>query len=134
MSGTKSSFTSDLSQYHPFGCPANVLDAQLQGGSKIPHWEPISCVGIYLGHSPYHANNVALILNLSTSHVSLQYHIVYNDNFTTVDSLCIGTVPSNRPELYSNSCELITDENFDLSLLGLHSIPIRVPLCGSNPI
>ncbi len=36
LSRAPSSFTSDLSQYHPFGCPAYVLDARLQGGSKIP--------------------------------------------------------------------------------------------------
>ncbi len=37
LSGVSSSFTSDLSQYHPFGCPAYVLDARFQGNSKIPH-------------------------------------------------------------------------------------------------
>jgi hypothetical protein len=115
MTGSPSSFTTDLSQYHPFGCPAYVLDARLQGGSKIPRWEPRSRVGVYLGHSPYHANNVALILNLSTGHVSPQYHVVYDDNFTTVDSIRIGTAPSNWPDLYNTSRELVTDDTFELS-------------------
>jgi hypothetical protein len=70
LSGASSSFTSDLSQYHPFGSPAFVLDARLQGSMNISWWEPRSRVGVYLGHSPHHANNVALILNLSTGHVS----------------------------------------------------------------
>jgi hypothetical protein len=29
ISGSPSSFTTELSQYHPFGCPAYVLDARL---------------------------------------------------------------------------------------------------------
>jgi hypothetical protein len=39
FSGAPSTFTTDVSQYHPFGCPAHVLDARLQGGNKIPRWE-----------------------------------------------------------------------------------------------
>jgi hypothetical protein len=58
---------------------------------------------------------MVLILNLSTGHVSPQYHVVYDDKFTTVDSLHIGTVPSNWLELYSHNRDLITDENFELS-------------------
>jgi len=115
LSGSPSLFTSDLSQYHPFGCLAYVLDARLQGGSKIPRWEPRSRVGVYLGHSPHHANNVALILNLTTGHVSPQYHVVYDDNFSTVDSIHIGKPPSTWSELCSTSCELVTDENFESS-------------------
>jgi hypothetical protein len=115
LSGVSSSFTSDISQYHPFGCPAFVLDARLQGSLKIPRWEPRSRVGVYLGHSPHHANNVALILNLSTGHVSPQYHVVYDDTFSTVASIRVDSIPSNWSTLCSESCELITDENFALS-------------------
>jgi hypothetical protein len=95
LSGASSSFTSDLSQYHPFGSPAFVLDARLQGSMNIPWWEPRSRVGVYLGHSPHHANNVALILNLSTGHVSPQYHVVYDDTFSTVASIRVDRIPSN---------------------------------------
>jgi hypothetical protein len=105
----------DIAQFHPFGCPVYVLDARLQNGNKIPRWEPRSRVGVYLGHSPYHAQSVALILNLSTGHVSPQYHLVYDDRFTTVPCLQLGTVPTNWPDLYSNNRKLITDENFQLS-------------------
>ncbi len=115
LSGSPSLFTSDLSQYHPFGCLAYVLDARLQGGSKIPRWEPRSRVGVYLGHSPHHANNVALILNLTTGHVSPQYHVVYDDHFSTMDCIRIGKPPSTWPELCSTSRGLVTDENFQLS-------------------
>jgi hypothetical protein len=69
--GMPSSSHVDLTQFHPFGCPAYVLDARLQNGNKIPRWDPWSRVGVYVGHPPYHAQNVALILNLSTDLSSL---------------------------------------------------------------
>ncbi len=60
-------------------------------------------------------NSVALILNLNTGHVSPQYHVIYDDNFTTVDSLRLGTVPTKWPGLCSNSWDLVTDEAFTLA-------------------
>ena len=115
FSGMPSSSYVDLTQFHPFGCPVYVLDARLQTGNKIPRWEPRSRVGVYLGHSPYHAQSVTLILNLSTGHISPQYHLVYDDHFSTAQSLRLGTVPTNWPDLCSNHRESLTDENFQLS-------------------
>ncbi len=56
-----------------------------------------------------------MILNLTTGHVSPQYHVVYDDNFTTVDSLKLGTVPTNWPDLYSTSRDLVTEKSFMLA-------------------
>jgi hypothetical protein len=100
LSGIKSSTDSILTCFHPFGCPAHVLDDWLQGDNKIPRWEPRSCVGVYFGRSPYHAQSVAMILNLSTGHVSPQYHAVYDDDSTKVASLNLGTVPTILSELF----------------------------------
>eukprot|EP00957_Ditylum_brightwellii_P181636 13836452-Ditylum_brightwellii.AAC.1 len=56
--------------FHIWGCPVFVLDPALQTGTGIgpPKWEPRSRAGVYLGHSPVHAGNVALVLNLHTKH------------------------------------------------------------------
>eukprot|EP00957_Ditylum_brightwellii_P094757 7215906-Ditylum_brightwellii.AAC.1 len=43
-----------------------------------------SRAGVCLGHSPCHAGIVALVLNLQTGHMSLQCHLVFDDEFTTV--------------------------------------------------
>ena len=81
---------------HTFGCPVFVLDHRLQGGpGGPPKWDPRACVGIYLGRSPFHANNVALVLNPRTGHISPQYHVVFDDDFTTVPFMSSGTVPPN---------------------------------------
>jgi hypothetical protein len=56
-------------------------------------------MGIYVGRSPSHASNVALILNPRTGHVSPQFHVVYDDDFTTVPYLRTATVPPHWAEL-----------------------------------
>jgi len=90
----------DTSNFHTFGCPCYVLDHWLQSGTgKIPKWEPRERMGIYVGRSPSHASNVALILNPRTGHVSPQFHVVYNDDFTTVPYLRTATVPPHWAEL-----------------------------------
>eukprot|EP00957_Ditylum_brightwellii_P157461 11983970-Ditylum_brightwellii.AAC.1 len=52
--------------FHIWGCPVYVLDSSLQTGTGIdpPKWDPCFRAGVYLGHSPHHDGNVALILNL----------------------------------------------------------------------
>jgi len=70
--------------WHHFGCPAYVLDGALQGGAGIFHkWKERSKMGIYLGRSPQHARLVALVLNLTTGHVSPQFHIKFDHSFHT---------------------------------------------------
>jgi hypothetical protein len=105
---------SNIQHLHLFGCPVYVLDDRLQGDSKIPRWEPRSQVGVYLGHSPYHAKSVALVLNLATGHISPQFHMVFDDDFTTISHLKLGTVPTNWPELFEHSRESVTDETYRL--------------------
>ena len=84
----------DVKSFHTFGCPCYVLDNRLQSGLTIlPKWEPRARMGIYVGRSPAHASNVALILNPRTGHVSPQFHVVYDDDFITVPYLRTGKVP-----------------------------------------
>lgn len=106
----------DVTNFHPFGCPVFVLESKLQTSSKgLPKWDPRSRLGIYLGHSPLHAGSVALVLNPSTGHVSPQYHVVFDDKFTTVNHMRTGTVPSNWRDLVENSSFCSTDEQFSLA-------------------
>ena len=78
---------------HTFGCPVYILDSKLQSsGLGPPKWEPHSRLGIYLGRSPYHAGSVALVINPKTEHVSPQYHVVLDDDFTTVPYLSLSLI------------------------------------------
>jgi hypothetical protein len=114
--GDSGSIEHSLRDRHTWGCPVFILDASLQSSSLgAPKWEPRSRLGIYLGHSPFHAGSVALVLNPATGHVSPQYHVVFDDDFTTVASIRNGVVPENWMDLVKRSSELATDEQFDLA-------------------
>jgi hypothetical protein len=67
----------EISNFHTFGCPCYVLDHHLQSGnSMIPKWESRARMGLYVGRSPSHAANVALIFNPCTGHISPQFHVI----------------------------------------------------------
>lgn len=76
-----------LRRMHPWGCPAYVLDPKLQDGKKLPKWNPRSRQGKFVGFSSAHASNVGLILNLATRRISPQYHVLFDDFFSTVRSV-----------------------------------------------
>ena len=69
-----------------WGCPAYVLDPRIQDGKKIPRWNPRSKMGQFLGRSTEHAGSVGLIRNLKTNAVTTQFHVVYDNHFSTVKS------------------------------------------------
>ena len=77
----------DISQKHwkPFGCPVYVPNAKLQGTTGIhPKWDARSRAGIYMGQSPVHNRNMALVLNIHTGYVSPQFHVKFDETFRTV--------------------------------------------------
>ncbi len=93
-----------------------MLDSRLQSGiGGAPKWEQRSRLGIYVGHSPAHAGLVAMVLNLRTGYVSPQYHVVFNDLFTTVSFLQKSEVPPNWADLVKKSREKVTNEHYDLA-------------------
>ena len=72
-------------------------------------------VGAYVGRSPIHAGNVSLVLNLSTGHVSLQFHAMFNKTFSTVPSLKNGSFPASWKFICENNRELATNEDFNFA-------------------
>jgi hypothetical protein len=114
--------------YH-FGCPVYVLDAGLQGSAGIhSKWGERSRVGIYLGRSPQHARQVALVLNLTTGRVSPQFHVAFDPSFQTMRK-SFGNEPPPSPSYYEfqNNC------SFDLFSLIEHSVFANEgPICASE--
>jgi hypothetical protein len=72
----------------------------------IPKWEPRAQMGLYIGRSPSHAANVALIFNPRTGHISPQFHIIFDDDFMTVPYLRTATIPSYWADLVRASSKL----------------------------
>ena len=75
---------SPLENARVWGCAVYVLDPKLQDGKKLPKWTMRSRQGVYLGISPVHASTVGRILNITTGAVTPQYHVMYDEYFTTV--------------------------------------------------
>jgi hypothetical protein len=100
-----------LHDYHTFGCPLFVLEPRLQQGQRIPKWHPRSRQAIYLGHSPRHAQTVPVVLNRCTGLCSPQYHVVFDDHFTTVPHTDNPNPPNNWPDLFEhNTLNVLADE------------------------
>jgi len=73
-----------LQRARVFGCPVYVLDAKLQDAKKLPKWKKRAYRGVFLGFSDKHHSTVALVLNPETGVVSPQYHVVFDERFSTV--------------------------------------------------
>ena len=74
-----------LGNLHVWGCPTYVLEPRLQKPRvKIPKWAPRSCQGHFMEFSWFHFVLVNLILNPHTRTISPQFHVVYDDLFSTV--------------------------------------------------
>ena len=90
----------DLLRAHVWGCPAIVLEPQLQNDQKLPKWNRRARVGQFLGYSDEH---------LSLMVVFSQFHVVFDNLFKTVvrtgendaviNSICDCLFERNR-ELY----------------------------------
>ena len=70
---------------------------------------------VCLGHSLFHGESVALVLNTRTSNVSPDFHAVFDDTFFIVDHMRKGKVPRNWKNLVEGYSDLTTQEYFSLS-------------------
>lgn len=71
---------------HVWGCPVYVLDKSMADGKKVPRWQPRSIRSINMGLLDKHASTVPLVLNVASGYITPQFHVVFDDWFTTVTS------------------------------------------------
>ena len=71
--------------FKTFGCPVYVLNRALQLGHPHGKWKERSKMGLYLGPSPAHNKNVALVMDIDTGLVSPQFHVMFDNDFQTID-------------------------------------------------
>ena len=103
-----------LKDCHIWGAPVYVLDPVLQAGKKLPRWQPRSRRGMFVGFSPAHSSDVPLILNLRTGHISPQYHVVFDNDFSTVPSISENAEPPpwwNELDLENRSLRVPLDDD-----------------------
>ena len=91
---------------HVWGCPVYVLDKSMGDGKKLPRWQPRSNRCILMGLSTRHATTVPLVLNPSTGYITPQYHVVFDDWFTT-----IATSVEDKPDFSSDDWNKLFGES-----------------------
>ena len=83
-----------LKHYHTWGCPVYISDTVFTGNiAGLPKRSSRSRDGVYLGHSLFHAWSLALVINPETGHISPKFHVVFDDDFSTVTFMREGTIP-----------------------------------------
>jgi hypothetical protein len=102
-----------LTNSHVWGCPAYVLDLKIQDEKKIPKWQPKSRRGQFLGFSKQHVSTIGLVCNIRTGSISPQFHVVYDDRFTTILSRLDddNIIKEDWEELLTFSRMLLIDED-----------------------
>jgi hypothetical protein len=76
----------EFTHLHVWGSPAYVLDPKLQDGKKIPKWKPRTRRAMFMGLSKKYASSIPLVMSCQTLAISAQFHVVFDDWFTTVQS------------------------------------------------
>jgi hypothetical protein len=95
-----------IQDFRVFGCPVFVLDKRLQDGDTLPKWRARCWTGVYIGYSLQHAGNVPLVYNPATTHVSPQYHVTFDDGFTTVRGVTAVLSDEAYAKLYDSTAWL----------------------------
>jgi hypothetical protein len=52
---------------------------------------------------------VALVLNPMTGHVSAQFHVIFDDNFSTTDNICLLPGQMTKQSQWKDLCNASTD-------------------------
>jgi len=116
FTGVKTDNYEHIAHSHVWGCPVYVLDPKLQDGKKLPKWEPRARRGMYLGVSSQHSTStIARVLNLRTGHISPQFHMVFDDKFSTINNQeSSGLVDPARFD--ADSWERLVESGYELYL------------------
>jgi hypothetical protein len=100
-----------------FGCPSYVLAKRLQDGDSFNKWKARGWQGIYIGNSTCHAGHIPLIYNPTTTHITPQYHVTYDEGFTSLTHMPHELKDKVLNRLYTKSTWSHTSEFADDSEL-----------------
>jgi hypothetical protein len=99
-----------MEDFRVFGSPVFVLDKKLQDGDSLSKWKARSWMGVYVGHSLAHAGNVPVIYNPQTTHITPQFHVIFDDQFSTVSTNSSELTTEHFEDLYNKSTWLHKDD------------------------
>jgi hypothetical protein len=71
---------------HPLFCPVYVLDRCTQEGTSPPKWTMRTKKKVYIGLLNHYSKSVPIVWDPKTKLVSPQLHVMFEDNFDTVQA------------------------------------------------
>jgi hypothetical protein len=71
---------------HPLFCPVYVLDRHMQEGTPPPKCKKRTTQKVYVGNLHQYSKPVPMVWDPTTKLVSPQFHVIFNDNFDTVQT------------------------------------------------
>jgi hypothetical protein len=71
---------------HPLFFPVYVLDRRMQEGTSSPKWTKLTAQKVYVFHLRHYSKSVPMIWDPKTKLVSPQFHVMFDDNFDTVQA------------------------------------------------
>jgi hypothetical protein len=71
---------------HPLLCPVYVLYQRIQEGTSTPKWTKRITEKVYFGHLHHYSKSVPMVWDPKTNLVSPQFHVMFDDNFDTVQA------------------------------------------------
>ena len=81
----------NIKHWMPFGAPCYVLKSELRDGKPHHKWRERAKVGVFIGRSPVHNKQVALVLDRHTGYVSPQFHVKVDKGFYTLKQETMGS-------------------------------------------
>jgi hypothetical protein len=111
----------NLNNFHTFGCPVFAYEP------ATSKWAERARLGLYLGPSPNHAKSVALVLNLQTGLVSPQFHVSFDEHFTTIKDM-----PQGVSDKWTYLAGLMGGETAPVSPWTLSTIDVPAPSPNTN--
>jgi hypothetical protein len=69
---------------HPLFCPVYILDRRIRERTSPPKRTKHTTQKVYVYHSHHYSKSVPMILDPKTKLVSPQFHVMFDDNFDTV--------------------------------------------------
>jgi hypothetical protein len=74
----------DQTDMYPLLCPVYVLYRRIQEGTSRPKWTKCTTQKVYVGHLHHYSKSVPMVWDPNTKLVSPQFHVMFDDNFDTV--------------------------------------------------
>jgi hypothetical protein len=69
---------------HPLFCSIYVLDRRMQERTSPPKWTKRTTQKVYVGHLHHDSRSVPIVWDPKTKLVSPQFHVMFDDNFDTI--------------------------------------------------